>query len=550
MTLAPDKTAGGGPGRFALSRPDYVVMAALLVSVVVFAVTWVARRPWPDNWDAADYAVRCIALADGLRQGLGTFLGRFPGSHGPLMPLLNTAGLLLVPCAGPFAVMASIQMGSMGLAACLLYATLRRVLGRPASVGLVLLYVLSPMHFYWSTQIMHEGPALAALTALLLACCVDRERRSGFSAFGVGAMLGLVTLTRLNLAVPALGAALPYLVWRFRRTPRPAWRRAALALLVPVAATTGVWYGATLWHMLGYARFAYVWPSHAPAGESWLGTQLQYANYLWREWGAVSVALAVGATATALVFLAWRRHRDAFPAGMVAAVFVLILVVLCIAGRQKNERFLLPVLVPGLVLVGYAGQAAARRRAARALLGAALAAALLVQGVAFVGRFEPRLPQGVRLALYGPLEGQRDLFGTSDAAGAALELVSSDVPRGGRVLFVGHGRDFCNAYVRYWNAVRGSALDIDLAWEHLDPDGSAERVAGRIRGSPYVLFYRAGPADGAAYRKCSDVAAATLAALVDGGQADQVWSRAQWQVALYRIQVAPEASSRVGRPAT
>jgi len=524
-----------GQGKTAPRPADYLVVCTLFPLVMICGIYGISRHPWPTCWDAADYAVRSMELTQALGKGLGPFLDRFPGSHGPLMPILNTVALAALPRANPFWVMTSIQVVLLALTACLAYALVRSVAGIPAALMIVALYLLSPIHAYWSTQIMHEGPGYVLLAAFLLACVHDYRQQSPKSVLITAAALGFLCLTRLNFAIPALLAFVPYLIRRIRSAPYPERRNTVVCFLLPIISIAGLWYAATIRHLIQHARFTNTWSSHTPAAGDWLTKQTLYLGYLWREWGSSSFIILIAATAAAAPFLLSRKHRDAFPLGLTAAGFVLILFALCILAHNKNERFLTPMLLPALFMLAWALQTLRSRKVIGAMAQGTVVLLLMLQVGSFADRFISPLPRSARRLLYANSSGPTRPLNISSAARTLLSTARTVFPPQARVLFIGHGRNLNNIYMKYWNAIDGYPLRLEYAWTHLSPRAAIQKLPRRIENSEHVILYKARQSDGAAYRKASQAAESTLTDLSASGRATVISTDKDLNVTLYRL---------------
>lgn len=525
-------------------RRDLFPIVLLPVCALAASLALIHDAPWPQHWDATGYAIRSIELVRALDGGLGEYLRRFPGSHGPILPLLNTAAMVAAPGINPFWPMAWVQILACVTAVAAGYAAVRQHAGLATATIALLIYLAEPMQLKWATEVMHEGPGFALIAVWLLCVAIDtRVMRN--ATFGAAALAtGLVTLSRLNFGIPALAGFGLYALVRLWRAPASdRWRLIGIGL-VPLLLTTAVWHvGTGFYAFRYYLSFAEMDSSlqlfWQGTSHSWLGIQLEFLRHVVQYWGTPVVLLVTIASGLAIVDLV-RRFPGRFTA---PSIFLLTIVTLLIVSSGRQERYVAPTLLPALALIAWAAHDEWWRPGVRRALRLLLVVALIGQGLLWLERVPVSLPVPLRVALRADSGPPFELKGGTDLSRRIIERIQGlAAAPDARVLFLGNSYDVNWGYMYYWTLVTRTPLRWSSAWEPLDPGALARTFETRLAASQFLLFAPATGQDGRYYREGSRFAEGVVARWKDEGRLRVLFEEPPYHITVYEIR--PDAARR------
>jgi hypothetical protein len=520
-----------------MARRDLLPIILLPVCALAASLALMTHAPWPQHWDATGYAIRSIELVRALDGGLGEHLRRFPGSHGPVLPLLNTAAMVLAPGVNPFWPMAWVQILACVTAVAAGYAALRQYASLATATIALVIYLVEPMQLKWATEVMHEGPGLALIALWLLAIAIDTRVTRPATFCAAALATGLVTLSRLNFGIPALAGFGLYALVRLWRAPAVDRKRLILLGLTPLVLTTVVWQvGTGFYQFRYYLSFAEMDSSlqlyWQGTSHSWLGMQLEFLRHVVQYWGSPVVVLVLIASVLAIVDLA-RRFPGRFTA---PSIFLLTLVALLIVSKGRHERYVAPTLLPALGLIAWAAHDEWWRPGVRRALRVLLVAALIGQGLLWLERAHVSLPAPMRLALRADSGPPFELKGGSDLSRRLIERIQGLAPApDARVLFLGNSYDVNWGYMYYWTLVTRTPLRWSSAWEPLDPPAITRTFEKRLGASQFFLFAPATDQDGRHYREGSRFAQSVVERWTHEGRIRAVFEEPRYHVTVYQV---------------
>jgi hypothetical protein len=545
-------TLGSGPRCYIsnlLDKRDILPITVLAALAFCVSLAIMLHAPWPQHWDATGYAIRSLEMVQALfDEGPIAYLRRFPASHGPILPILNTVFMAITPASiSPFWPMAWVQILALVVAVTAGYAALRQYAAIGTATIAMLIYILEPMQLKWATEVMHEGPGFAVIAIWLLCVAVDTRVKTPLS-FGAAALAtGLVTLSRLNFAVPALAGFGLYGLTRLWRAPASDRRRLFLMALVPLLLTTAVWHVGTGFHAFRYYQsFAAMdsslqlyWQGQS---HSWLGMQMEFLRHVVNYWGTPIVALVMVGAVLAVVGLT-RRLPGRFIA---PSVFLLTIVALLIVSSGRQERYLAPTLLPTLVLISWAAHdefwASGLRKALRVMLMVALAC----QGLLWLERAHVPFPAPLSVALRADSGPPPALKGSSNVPRYLMERMERNAStKNARVLVLGNSEEVNWPYLQYWTLATRSPLRWSSAWDPLEPRKLPKTFEARLADADYFLF-APGTADGGRlFHEGAQFAEGVVARWKDEGRLRVLFEEPRYHVKVYAIaHQAPSASSR------
>jgi hypothetical protein len=520
--------------RFPLQRRDILVTILLGCAAFVLALTIFTYAPWPHHWDATGYAIRAIELmgADGPAE----YLRRFPGSHGPILPLLNSLALAVIPVGNAFWPMAAVQILALIVTVTIGYLAVRSGAPVLTAAAALLTYLLHPSQLAWSTELMHEGPAMAVLALWMFATALDANRATP-RTFGFAAVAtGFLTISRLNFAAPGVVAFGTYALWRLARATRgERWTLAGYAA-APLLLTTVLWHAGTNFHQF---RYYFSYTSMDPSlqlywqgsSQSWPMMQLEFLLHIVQYRGTATVLLIGIAAIVALVQLLRRGygpHTATF-------VFLVVVSVLVAVSQGKQERFLVPALLPALATLAWMAHDEFWPRTARRAAHLLLIMALASQVLQWAERLGMPMPAPVRLALRLDTGPPHTLKGASSASGRLTDRVLRAAGPEARVVFIGNGYQINNVYLDYWNTVRRSPLSWEYLWDPLQPETFPQRVRAQLPRADYLLFAPATAEDGRQYRTGSQFVEQIVTRWTADGRMRPVFAEPALGVTLYAV---------------
>jgi 4-amino-4-deoxy-L-arabinose transferase-like glycosyltransferase len=202
---------------------------AILVRVIIVLAQHETLRN-----DSADYQRLAVSLATG--HGFGT--SHFAPGGGPTAlrpPLFPLFIALVYKIVGIHLLAARLSEAALGGVTVVLLMVITWMLwGRVVALTVGLVAAVFPPLLMASTSLMSESVAVPLEMATILAALLYRRTRRIAWAVGSGAMLGLLVLTRPNMAVLAL--LLVVLLYRHR----PSWRQLGASVALILAGTVVV----------------------------------------------------------------------------------------------------------------------------------------------------------------------------------------------------------------------------------------------------------------------------------------------------------------------
>jgi 4-amino-4-deoxy-L-arabinose transferase-like glycosyltransferase len=361
-------------------RTEWAALAAIFAALVGVAVTWLTLDGSPPVWDYANHLERAIRCSTDLAAGDFESIFLRSSLYPPLV--LCTAGLAYLVAPSDVGAAQTVILGFLALGMAATYWLGRHFFGGPAGVVAALLFGSAPFIVHLSVRFQLDLP-LAAMVAATLGLLVRTEyfaQRSWSVAAGLVLALGMLTKPAyVAYVIPALA-----IVAAGARTHR-AIGNAALAGGLGVAVSLP-WYGPRLLgivpQILTQAGRRGVQEGDPDpftlAGLAW------YPATFPTQFGWLAAALFCVGLVSAV------RRRQWLLVASVLAPFALF-----VTARNKDLRYVLPLLPVAAVIAG-AGFAAVAPRARRA------AAVALVVACAFqVSASAFGVPAGWRLPILG-----------------------------------------------------------------------------------------------------------------------------------------------------
>ncbi|MDX6350826.1 MAG: hypothetical protein QOF84_5616 [Streptomyces sp.] len=323
-SLTPDSEKPSGGAGVADSRkfrwPNFVFPAVVL-SVIVSLRAWnIGRSPFPND-DEGTYLAQAWAVGHGVGLAHYTYWYDHPPFGWIQLSWLAWLPAWLAPDQPTF-VQGRIAMLPVAAAGALLvHLVARRVgLGRPAALGAMLLYGLSPLAVTLNRQIYLDNFAVVwALAAFALALS---PRRHLWHHVASGACLAAAVLSKETIVV-----VLPALLYALWHGSHPRTRTFSFAGFASGLTLTGMFYplyailkgelfpGAGHVSLIGSLGFQL--GSRAGTGSMFQpGTE---AHTLLNEWLAADPVLILGGSAAALAALTVRRLRPIALAALILA---------------------------------------------------------------------------------------------------------------------------------------------------------------------------------------------------------------------------------------
>lgn len=464
---------------------EWAAVGGAFLALALVGTVWLAADRRPPEWDHANHLERVVVCAQDLARGDVRAILQRSSFYPPLVPCSAALLYRLAPSDATAAQAVILAFLGVGMAA--VYLLGRRLAGGAVGVAAALLFGSAPFVVFSSLRFQLDLP-LASLVAVALLALLGTE---GFShrrrSLLAGLVFGLGMLTKPPFAAYLLPAVA--LVAVQVKSRRPA-TNGALALLV-AAALSLPWYGPRLLGLpLQIANRSF--KQAAESGHldplSWAALSL-YPTWFVPVFGAMGVLLfGIGC-----VVCVRRRQWFVLVTLLVPfAVFELI--------RNKNFRYLLPLL-PVVAVVAGVGFDALRGRA-RALAALALVVVAAVQvsasafGVPWPGAHLPLT--GVPWVFATPPTSadwhHRDILGLIARASGGAPVTVSVVPNYAlfsvsnfRYYALRDGRPF--EFTRAWDDEPVGIEYMILKTGDVGPAWTAEkprRIAARLRDDPYL----------------------------------------------------------------
>jgi 4-amino-4-deoxy-L-arabinose transferase-like glycosyltransferase len=237
-----DTTANSSIGIWGFCRRHSLLLLFLLALAIRLLYNFILLSPTVRNWDAADYDILALRLAQG--HGLSYVDGVPAASRPPLFPMLVAFFYLLF---GRSLIVTAIMQAVIGALAAPLAAVYTRQVTQKPGAGLLagIIFSIYPAYIDVGSTLLSEPLTIV----LILATGVLLEHGKGkrlWVAAVAGLFLGLVVLSRPNLVLLLVLFPLRYLVWG------EGWRKALASLLVAGAALVLV---ITPWTIRNYQAF-------------------------------------------------------------------------------------------------------------------------------------------------------------------------------------------------------------------------------------------------------------------------------------------------------
>ena len=351
---APPRTARRAQPAEATVRP--LEAAAVALALLALTVAWQLRAgayasEFVDD-DASHYITGLLAhdfLTGGWRQSplafLKDFAAHYPGvgiGHWPPgFYALESVWMLLFSTSRASVLFLSAAMASaMGLIG---YVFTTKWLGRSAGLFVALVFVASPIVRRSSAGLMIDVSTglFCVLAMLAFVRYLDTEKSRFSVLFGVWAAIAL--MVKGNAGCLALFPPLALLLARrFDLLRKPSFWAA-----VPVVALlAGPWYVGTYGMVAAGFKFAWGWDYVAAAlRENW--------SYLLEATGPLAAALGLGG-----LLLAMRgggaRQAERNKAACAAALVLSVWLFQCVVPSGIQDRYLIPLLPPFLMLAAWA----------------------------------------------------------------------------------------------------------------------------------------------------------------------------------------------------
>ncbi|MBI3696776.1 MAG: glycosyltransferase family 39 protein [Acidobacteria bacterium] len=319
----------------------------------------------PPTFDDAWYLETGLGFYHTLtHDGLLPFLSSYAGSFRTKAPLISVLPLPFYLVLGT-RYHTAILVNFLFIAVTNVYLFLlgRRLFSAGVGLAAVVFYQTMPLAFGLSRVFMPDY-GLAALVVMWIYYLVASERFSRGSAnIALGVVAGLGLLMKILFPVYVAG---PFLVvWWL--TEKKSWRPLA-AIALPALALAATWYPFHLTTILRYAWQA----GYGEIGEQYSGGFARWFVQLVSQ--GLGFSYAVGIVVLGLAALALNRMRveRSERTGVLLGWLALPLVILA-AGRNREIRFLLPVLPTFALLLAACLFRVARRPVAQALLAVLMA---------------------------------------------------------------------------------------------------------------------------------------------------------------------------------
>jgi hypothetical protein len=348
-------------------RP-WIIVTLVWVALACVTATWVSLDRRPPEWDHANHLERAVLCAHDAGHGqLRSIMAR-SSFYPPLVPCAAGLAYLIWPsdaAAGQITIVAF-----LGLAMAALYSLGRALAGQTAGVTAALLFGTAPFVVFSLTRFQLDLPLAAAVAMSLLVL----KRTEHFAHLGWSLGTAVTLGAGMLIKPPFAGYVVaPLLVTLTGVRTRRALQHAAFAL--GGALTIALpWYGPrAVGFPLQLVAQGFKRPMTEGHPEVMTAAGLTlYPRWFLTEFGVVAaVLLGLG------LFVAWRR-REWLLLWSMAVPFVLLEII-----RNKDLRYVLPVL-PVAALLAALGLAALAARGWRvALMSVTVAAVLQVLGTAF-----------------------------------------------------------------------------------------------------------------------------------------------------------------------
>lgn len=467
---------------------DVLAIAILTILCVMILLHVYSIQQYPDDWDAADYAARCIRSARAIEGGIDQFAESFPGVHGPLMPLVNAAAMYVLPQADPYLVM-FVHAGCVLSATIIgVYVVSRSVSSRKVALIVSVTILFTPPLLYWSSQVMHEGWSGAVYVLSCLAMIYDWRSKSVKSSCLLGVAAGLLLWVRLNYSIPGLLGIVCYGIAVLH--DQKSWRR-AFGCFASCAVVAAMWQSLAIKNIIHHAMFANT-DRWATSGGMKPSDILMAARTIVGSWGIAACWLMLIGVAISVyvVYIGIRERRC--PVVFSMALAVLASICLYCAMRNRNPRFLLPAVYPsGFMLAWFWGRS-------KAVSWHILCVLLFLQIASYCAITNSMVHGYIGKAVFPYRNRNSWEYTMTDSLSHALEYVVSEAKSTDRVVFLGHETGRNSAYLDYWVEViraKGSKVPtIVKGFNHLKGNTAKPTSAQKIVADcEWVVFCPGGP---------------------------------------------------------
>jgi hypothetical protein len=325
------------------SAASWALLALVTLALLLVARSYYLHDRRPPTFDDAWFLETSLNLYHRLTEnGLGEFVSAYAGSFRTKAPLISVLPLpfyLLLGTRPQSAIL--VNLAFIVITNIYLFLLARRLFSAAAGVAAALFYQTMPLA-YGLSRIFLADYGLACLTVMFLYHLVGSERLSRTSsnvALGVIAGLGLLmkVLFPLYVAGPLLVVS-----WQASRSGSLSWRALA-GIAVPATLLAATWYPFHLTEV-----FLYAWQ----AGYGEIGGQYGGGLAVWLAQVVQQGVTPYYAAALLICGLAALVSGQRPASGVVWLLLGWIVLPLAAlaAGRNREIRFLLPVL-PALAIV-------------------------------------------------------------------------------------------------------------------------------------------------------------------------------------------------------